>query len=108
MASLGNVTRSPETGAFKGNLRTLHVRCDIEIVPVPDKASPNHPDYRVLSGGVDLGGGWLNIGEVSGREYIGLTLAHPDLGPRALKLKLGRAAGQDDDDVFALIWNAED
>ena len=31
--------------------------------------------------------------------------AHPDIGPRTYKVKLGRAAGQDDDDVFALIWN---
>ncbi len=27
--------------------------------------------------------------------------AHPDIGPRACKVKLGRAAGQDDADVFA-------
>ncbi len=108
MASLGNVTRSTETGAFKGELRTTRVRADIEIVPVQDKPSANHPDYRVLSNGVDLGAGWLNIGQISGREYIGLTLAHPDLGPRTIKVTLGRAAGQDDDDVFALIWNPED
>jgi hypothetical protein len=34
-----------------------------------------------------------------------LTLAHPDLGPRACKADLGRAPGQDDEHVFALIWN---
>ena len=47
-------------------------------------------------------------GAFKGQEYVGLTLAHPDIGPRTYKVKLGRAAGQDDDDVFALIWNPED
>ena len=52
--------------------------------------------------------GWLNIGQTSGQDPVGQSLAHPDIGPRAYKVKLGRAAGQDDDDVFALIWNPED
>jgi hypothetical protein len=39
---------------------------------------------------------------------VGLSLRHSDIGPRAFKAGLGRAADRDDDDVFALIWNAED
>jgi len=107
MATLGTVTRT-QTGAYKGFLKTLHIRADIDIVPVAEKAGPNFPDFRVLSGGVELGAGWLNISQVTGSEYLGLTLSHPDVGPRTIKCQLGRAAGQDDDDVFALIWNAED
>lgn len=106
-ASIGNVSRS-DTGAFKGQIRTLHARADIEIAPVRDKASATHPDYRVTANGVEIGAGWINVGLVSGEEYVALNLAHPDLGPRAIKVKLGRAAGQDDDDVFALIWNPAD
>ena len=106
-ATLGHVTRS-ETGAFKGQLRTLNLRADIELVPVRDKPSPAYPDYRVVASGIELGAGWNNVGQVKGQEYVGLTLAHPDIGPRTYKVKLGRAAGQDDDDVFALIWNPED
>ena len=37
----------------------------------------------------------------------GLALAHPDLGPRACKADLVRAPDQDDQRVFALIWNPE-
>ena len=106
-ATLGYVTRS-ETGAFRGQLRTTNIRADIEILPVPDKASASYPDYRVVASGVEIGAGWANVGQVRGQKYVGLTLAHPDIGPRAVKVKLGRAAGQDDDDVFALIWNPED
>ena len=55
-ATLGHVTRS-ETGAFKGQLRTLNIRADIEIVPVRDKPSPAYPDYRVVASGIEIGAG---------------------------------------------------
>jgi hypothetical protein len=37
-----------------------------------------------------------------------LSLAAPEFGPRRLYANLGRAAGQDDDETFALIWNPVD
>ena len=40
--------------------------------------------------------------------YISLSLAAPEFGPRKLYANLGRAAGQDDDNVFAVIWNPAD
>ena len=106
-AVLGFVTRS-ETGAFKGHLRTLNIRADIDVVPVRDKTSAAYPDYRVTCAGVEVGAGWNNINQTTRQPYVGLSLCHPDIGPRTYKVNLGRAAGQDDDDVFALIWNPED
>lgn len=75
--------------------------------PLRDKPWPAHPDYRVTCGGVEIGAGWININQTTGKPYTSLTLAHPDLGPRAYKVNLGRAPDQDDDSVFALIWNPE-
>ena len=46
-------------------------------------------------------------GEMSGRDYVSLSLAAPEFGPRRLYANLGRAAGQDDD-AFAIIWNPAD
>ncbi|WP_425459755.1 DUF736 family protein [Hankyongella ginsenosidimutans] len=43
-----------------------------------------------------------------GNEYVSLSLAAPEFGPRRLYANLGRAAGQDDDDAFAIIWNPAD
>ena len=37
-----------------------------------------------------------------------MSLAAPEFGPRKLYAILGRAAGQDDDDTFAVIWNPAD
>lgn len=103
MAAIGYVTRQAD-GSFKGNLRTLSVNADIALIPNRGKTG-SQPDFRVVSGGVELGGGWIGIGEVSQREYVRLSLSAPELGPRTLYANLGRAAGQDDEDTYAIIWN---
>jgi uncharacterized protein (DUF736 family) len=107
MPAIGHVTRS-QNGGFKGQLRTLSIRADIEIVPNDRKASGTQPDYRVLSEGVEVGAGWTRRSESSGRDYVSLSLAAPEFGPRRLYANLGRAAGQDDEDSFAIIWNPAD
>jgi uncharacterized protein (DUF736 family) len=79
-----------------------------EITPNRSKSGDAQPDYRVFSEGVEIGAGWLRTGEVSGRDYVSLSLAAPEFGPRRLYANLGRAAGQDDGDTYAVIWNPAD
>ena len=66
------------------------------------------PSPCALRQNVEIGAGWIRRGESSGKEYVSLSLAAPEFGPRKLYANLGRAAGQDDDSVFALIWNPAD
>jgi uncharacterized protein (DUF736 family) len=106
MPAIGYVTR--DGNGFKGELKTLSIRADILIVPNGHKAADNQPDYRVTAGGVEVGAGWNRRGEMSGKDYVSLSLAAPEFGPRRLYANLGRAAGQDDDDAFAIIWNPND
>lgn len=106
MPAIGHVSRNGE--GFKGQLKTLSLRAEIEIVPNTGKTSDVQPDYRVTAGGVEVGAGWVRRGESSGRDYVSLSLAAPEFGPRRLYANLGRAAGQDDDDAFAIIWNPAD
>jgi uncharacterized protein (DUF736 family) len=106
MATIGYVTQQSD-GGFKGRLQTLNIRADIEIVRNGAKNSDAQPDYRVFSKGFELGAGWQRISETSGREYISLSLAAPEFA-RRLYANLGRAANQDHDSVFALIWNPVD
>ena len=107
MPAIGYVTKQVG-GGFKGQLKTLTIRADIDIVPNKDKAHDNQPDYRVLTRGFEIGAGWTRTGEQSGKPYVSLSLAAPEFGPRKLYANLGRAAGQDDDDAFAVIWNPAD
>jgi uncharacterized protein (DUF736 family) len=52
MAAIGYVTKGSD-GSFKGQLKTLSIRAEIEIVANAGKTSDVQPDYRVLSEGVD-------------------------------------------------------
>lgn len=106
MPAIGHVMKNGE--GFKGQLRTLSLRTEIEIVPNSGKTAEVQPDYRVTAGGVEIGAGWVRRGESSGRDYVSLSLAAPEFGPRRLYANLGRAAAQDDDDAFAIIWNPAD
>lgn len=105
MPAIGHVSRDGQ--GFKGQLKTLSIRTDIEILPNARKSGDTQPDYRVTAGGVEVGAGWLRKGETSGRDYVSLSLAAPEFGPRRLYANLGRAAGQDEDS-FAIIWNPAD
>lgn len=107
MPAIGFVTKS-DNGGFKGQLKTLSIRADIEIVPNANKANDNHPDFRVIAKGLEIGAGWKRTSESSGRQYVSLSLAAPEFGSKKLYANLGRAYGQDDDDAFALIWNPAD
>jgi uncharacterized protein (DUF736 family) len=106
MPAIGYVQRQQD-GSFRGSIRTLSVNAEIAIIPNRSK-SGEQPDYRILSNGVELGGGWIRTGEVSQREYVRLAMSAPELGQRTLYANLGRAAGQDDEDSYALIWNPGD
>ncbi len=52
MPAIGYVTRQAN-GGFKGQLKTLTIRADIEIVPNANKSADNQPDFRVVSSGAD-------------------------------------------------------
>lgn len=106
MPAIGYVTR--DGNGFKGQLKTLSIRTDIEIIPNTRKSGDTQPDYRVSAAGVEVGAGWVRRGEMSGKDYVSLSLAAPEFGPRRLYANLGRAVGQDDDDAFAIIWNPAD
>jgi uncharacterized protein (DUF736 family) len=107
MATIGSVTKRSD-GRYEGELRTLSTHAEIVILPVTDKVSQSQPDFRVLSQGIEIGAGWLRTGQTSGKEYVALSIAAPEFGARTLYANLGRAAGQSDDNVYALIWNPQD
>jgi len=106
MPAIGYVTKGDD-GSFKGQLRTLSIRAEIDIVANRGKSADTQPDYRVLSDGVEIGAGWMRRSETSGRDYVSLSLAAPEFGPRRLYANLGQAAGGPED-RFAVIWNPAD
>ena len=61
-------------------------------------------DSALVYRGVDIGAAWIRTGRESQRDYVSLKIDDPTLA-QAIYANLGRAAGQDDDSVYALIWN---
>jgi len=106
MAAIGYVTKNDD-GSYRGQLKTLSIRADIAIVVNASRSGDTQPHYRVLSDGVEIGAGWMRRSETSGRDYVSLSLAAPEFGPRRLYANLGRAAGEAED-RFAVIWNPAD
>jgi len=104
MPAIGYVTKDENNG-FKGQLKTLSIKAEISIVPNARKANAVQPDFRVVSGDVEIGAGWLRRSETSGRDYVSLSLAAPEFGPRRLYANLGQMPGED---RFAIIWNPAD
>lgn len=107
MAAIGFVSGTIAKG-FVGQLTTLTIRVPIEIRRNPGKNGDVQPDFRIWSDGVECGAGWVRRSEASGKLYVSLTLEAPEFGPRRLYANLGRAAGQEDPDVYALLWNPAD
>ena len=108
MATIGFVSKQ-EDGSYKGRLTTLSVDCDIKLAKNTQKTKPEHPDFRVLgrkdprSTPVEIGAAWVRTNR-DGDEYVSVSISAPEIG-RRIYANLGKAPGQDDPDVYALIWN---
>ena len=107
MTAIGYV-RKENDGCYTGQLKTISIKADIDIVPNANKTTDSQPDFRVLTQGTEIGAGWIKKGDTSGKEYVSLSLAAPEFGPKKLYANLGKAAGQDDDNLYAVIWNPAD
>ena len=107
MTAIGYV-RKENDGRYTGQLKTISIKADIDIVPNTNKTTDSQPDFRVLTQGTEIGAGWTKKGETSGKDYVSLSLAAPEFGPKKLYANLGKAAGQDDEHLYAVIWNPAD
>ena len=93
------------TGGFKGQ-RAGHRGGALLYVPHGMKKGDDQPQRLSSS---SAGAARLCLRDPGlGRECVSLSLASPEFGPRKLYANLGRAAGQDDENVYAVIWNPAD
>jgi uncharacterized protein (DUF736 family) len=90
MTAIGYV-RKENDGRYTGQLKTISIKADIDIVPNANKTADSHPDFRVLTQGTEIGAGWIKKGDTSGKEYVSLSLTAPEFGPKKLYANLGKA-----------------
>jgi len=103
MPGIGRVTKLDD-GSYAGYLATLSIKKNIVFKP-NEKEKDHQPDFIVLAGDVEVGAAWNKKGAASGNDYISVSLAAPEFGDRTIYANLGRAAGSDDENEFAIIWN---
>ncbi len=102
--SIGQVVKKGDS--YTGNIRTALVRGALEIFPNQSKTpETRQPDFRIRFDGQEAGAGWLAEAK-DGMDYTSINCRIDDPSfPNPLRFSTGRAHGQDDEDVFALIWN---
>lgn len=104
MPAIGYVNKLDD-GSYRGTLRTLSISAALKIMPNTDKKpDSDQPDYRVYANGAEIGGAWIRKNKDSA-DYVSISISAPEFGPRRLFANLGRAAGSESDDEFAVIWN---
>lgn len=104
MPAIGYVNKLDD-GSYRGTLRTLSISAALKIMPNADKKpDSDQPDYRVYANGAEIGGAWIRKNKDSA-DYVSISISAPEFGPRRLFANLGRAAGSESDDEFAVIWN---
>ena len=90
---------------FEGTLAMLNLSVPIRIAKHLEKDLEGQPDYRIYAGETDteIGGGWIKTAKASGREYISITLADPQIGPAKIYANLAPVKGKED--RFVILWN---
>jgi len=104
--ALGYVSET-KTG-FSGSLAMMNLTAPIRIEKNADKKMPAQPDYRIFAGDIEteIGGGWIVQAKSSGREYISVTLADPQIGPRKIYANLAPVKGKKG--RFVMLWNPKE
>jgi uncharacterized protein (DUF736 family) len=106
MTVIGFVTLA-DSGVYHGHLHLFDCRAEIAILPT--LAGPDHPQaphYLVRSDGVDLGRGFSRV-DADGKSHVFLTLAHPQLGPRAVEARLVADPDPFSPHGHVLVWTPQ-
>ena len=104
--ALGYVSET-KTG-YAGVLAMMNLSAAIRIDRNDEKTVDGQPDYRIYAGetSTEIGGGWTMKAKSTGREYVSLTLADPQIGPRRIYANLAPVKGKKGHHV--ILWNPKD
>ncbi|MEO0451934.1 MAG: DUF736 domain-containing protein [Pseudomonadota bacterium] len=101
--AIGYVSQT-ENG-FEGALAMMNLSVPIRFDKNAEKDQEGQPDYRVYAGETDteIGGAWIKTAKASGREYVSVTLADPQIGPAKIYANLAPVKGHED--RYVILWN---
>ncbi|MEL6729237.1 MAG: DUF736 domain-containing protein [Pseudomonadota bacterium] len=101
--ALGYVSETKS--GFEGTLAMINLTTAIRLEKNTQKDMDAQPDYRILAGETasEIGGAWIRKAKASGRDYISMTLADPQIGPRRIYANLAPVKGKKGRHV--ILWN---
>ena len=101
--ALGYVSETKN--GFEGSLAMMNLAAAIRLDKNTNKEMDGQPDYRIFAGekSTEIGGGWVRKAKNSGREYVSITLADPQIGPRRIYANLAPVKGKEGRHV--ILWN---
>nr|WP_070959393.1 DUF736 domain-containing protein [Hyphomonas sp. Mor2] len=104
--ALGYVSETKS--GFEGTIAMMNLSATIRIEKNGEKDGEGQPDYRIFAGetSTEIGGGWVRIAKNSGRDYVSITFADPQIGPRKIFANLAPVKGQTGRHV--ILWNPRD
>lgn len=90
---------------FEGSLAMMNLTATIRLDKNTEKELDGQPDYRIFAGetSTEIGGGWVRKAKNSGREYVSITLADPQIGPRRIYANLAPVKGKEG--RYVILWN---
>ena len=91
-------------GCHKDHLRTASVKVDFYILLNTHKSDDSQLDFRVVTKGIEIGVSTTRKDEASNKEYVSLSIAAPEFGPKIHYGNFSKAASSDDKDLNAVIW----
>lgn len=95
MTTIGTFTRDGQ--GFVGTIATLAIKTKAAIKP-NEKRAANAPDYRIYSGGAEIGAAWAKKSEAD-KPYLSVKLDDPSFGTPIFC----RLVGEGDD--HQLFWS---
>ena len=104
--ALGYVSETKS--GFEGALAMINLSAAIRIEKNDEKEMDEQPDYRIFAGdtSTEIGGGWIRKAKASRRDYVSMTLADPQIGPRKIFANLAPVKGKEGRHV--ILWNPRD
>ena len=79
--AVGYVTKQT-FGRYKGTLRTVNIKAEIDILPNTQKTSDTQLNFRMMTEADEIGVGWMRMGEASNKGNVSLSIAAPEFGPK--------------------------
>jgi len=86
---------------FKAQLKTLSFKAPIDILAKRAKTATCSPTIACILRRFEIGAGWIKKGQDLGENMCRWKPRRPVIRWQEALCHLGRAAGQDDDDVLA-------